>query len=87
MAFISLAVLIIAAVILLSLLFKLLKTPLKFAFKFLIHAGLGFAALWLINFFGSPLGIYLGMNWLNAAIIGILGVPGAILLVVLSFVL
>lgn len=87
MEYLSLAVLAIAGVLLLSLIFKIFKTPIKLALKLLLNAGLGFLALLLINFFGEPLGIALGVNWINAIVIGLLGVPGAIVLVVLNFIL
>lgn len=84
MPLIFLAVLVI---LLLSLLVKILKTPIRWALKLLFNALLGFVALFLINFFGEPIGLYLGVNWLNAAVIGVLGVPGAILLIVFTYLL
>ena len=87
MSFISLFVLGLAGVLLFSLLIKIIKKPIKLVFKLLINAALGFIALWIINFFGDPLGISLGVNWINAIIIGIFGVPGAVLLVILHFLL
>lgn len=66
------------------LLIKLLIKPIGWALKLLFHALIGFAALFLLNFFGSVIGISLEMTWLNALITGILGLPGVILLLILK---
>ena len=78
-----LAGLIIVAVALLKLLLK----PIKFIFKFLINTALGFVLLWLVNFFGDPLGISVALNFTNALVVGFMGVPGVILLVLLQLFL
>ena len=41
--------------------------------------------LFLVNFFGDPVGIYISVNFINALVAGFLGVPGVILLVLLKF--
>ena len=76
-----------AALLILILLIKLFKKPMKLVFKFLLNTILGFVALILINFFGSFIGISIGVNWLNAAIVGILGLPGVALLLILQWLL
>ena len=66
---------------------KLLKNPIKLAFKLLLHAVGGFVMLFLVNFFGSYLGISLEMSWLNAIVSGVLGVPGVVILLLFKYVL
>lgn len=66
------------------LLIKLLIKPIGWAIKLLFHALIGYAALFLLNFFGSTVGITLELNWTNALITGILGLPGVILLLILK---
>lgn len=66
-------------------LLKLLKKPLKWAFKILIHAGFGFIALVVLNFFGSIIGVNIEITWLSAIIAGVLGLPGVILLLVVQY--
>ena len=78
-----LAGLVIVAVALLKLLLK----PIKFVFKLLINTALGFVLLWLVNFFGDPLGISIGLTFINALVVGFMGVPGVILLVLLELFL
>ena len=74
-----------AAVLLLKLLFRLLRLPIRAFFKLLIHAAVGFIALFVLNFLGSYIGLYIEMNWVNAAVTGVLGVPGVLLLLLVQF--
>ena len=76
-----------AAVLLLLLFVKIIRLPLKWLFKLLLHALVGFAALFVFNFLGSFVGIWLEINTLNAVITGILGVPGVILLLLFKYLL
>ena len=69
-----------------TLLFKLLKRPIKWAFKLLLHAVFGFIFLFIFNIFGSLVGISLGLNWLNAIVTGVLGIPGVVLLLLLTYI-
>lgn len=81
-------ILVIAAVVVVGiLLLKILAAPMKLVFKLLINAGLGFVILFVVNFFGDLVGISLGMNWINALIVGFLGVPGVILLLIIQLLL
>lgn len=61
---------------------KLFSSPLRLAFKLLLNTLLGFAALYIFNMLSSLTGIVLGLNWFNAATVGLLGVPGLGLLLV-----
>ena len=75
------------AVGLLSLLFKLLRKPIKWAFKLLLHALFGFIFLFLFNFFGAWVDLSLELNWVNAAVTGVLGVPGVVILLLVKYIL
>lgn len=57
----------------------------KQAIKILLRCILGFAALILFNVAGSGLGLSVGLNVLNAGIVGVLGVSGFALLLVLQY--
>ena len=39
----------------------------------------------LLNFFGSAIGITLGLNWINALVIGVAGFPGLVLLLLIKY--
>ena len=47
----------------------------------------GFAVLFLLNFAGGFVGLSLGINWLNAIVVGIFGAPGVVLLLLLKYLL
>lgn len=57
--------------------------PLKYALKLLFNSILGGVAIVVINLVGKAVGIHISLNLLTAAIAGILGVPGV--LVILFF--
>ena len=65
---------------------QLFSVPLRLALKVLLNTLLGFAALFLTNLAGSAAGFALGMNLLNALVVGVLGIPGLVLLVLLRVV-
>ncbi len=82
-------ILILAAIafVLFLLLFRILRTPIAWALKLLINTLIGFVALFLLNFFGDWVGISLGVNWVNALITGVLGLPGVVLLLLIQYLL
>ena len=55
---------------------RLFAAPLKLALKVAFNSALGFGAVWLLNLTTSVTGLSLGLNWFNALLIGILGLPG-----------
>ena len=66
---------------------RLFAAPLKLALKVVFNSALGFGALWLLNLTTAATGLSLGLNIFNAAVIGILGVPGFGLLLLVQWVL
>ncbi len=74
-------------IFLLWLVIKIFTKPMKLIFKLLLNTGVGFAALWLVNFFGDAFGISLGLNWVNALTVGVLGFPGLVLLLLLKYLI
>lgn len=88
MAFILPNILMIAAgIFILWLVIKIFLTPIKWIFKLLINTGVGFAALWVLNYFGAFFNISLGLNWVNALVIGVFGFPGLVLLLLLKYLI
>ncbi len=65
---------------------QLFSAPLRLALKVLLNTLLGFAALFLLNLTTGWTGLSLGMNLFNALTVGILGVPGLVLLLLLKLV-
>ena len=78
-------VIIIAAAVLIC--FRIFTKPMRLALKLLLNIVFGFIALLIINFFGKFIGVELGVNWLNAAVVGIFGLPGVALLLILRWLL
>lgn len=66
---------------------RLFAAPLKLALKVAFNSALGFGAVWLLNLTTSVTGLSLGLNWFNALLIGILGLPGFGLLLLVQWVL
>lgn len=66
---------------------RLFAAPLKLALKVVFNSALGFGALWLLNLTTAVTDLSLGLNIFNAAVIGILGVPGFGLLLLMQWVL
>ena len=66
---------------------RLFAAPLKLALKVAFNSGLGFGAVWLLNLTTTVTGLSLGLNWFNALLIGILGLPGFGLLLLVQWVL
>lgn len=66
---------------------KVLSAPLRVAVKALLNTLLGLGALLVVNATGSITGLTLGFNLFNAAVVGVLGVPGLGLLFLMQWVL
>lgn len=75
---------VVAAILLIWLVIKVFSTPIRWAFKLLINALLGFVMLFIFNFLGSIVGLTINIGWISAIIAGVLGVPGIILLLLIE---
>jgi inhibitor of the pro-sigma K processing machinery len=58
--------------------------PLKHAIKFLINSAVGGITILVINTIGASFGIHISLNIVTAAVVGILGLPGAIMIIFLQ---
>lgn len=65
---------------------RLFSAPLRLALRVLLNTLLGFAALFLVNLAAGITGFSLGLNAFNALVVGILGIPGLVLLALLKLV-
>ena len=68
-------------------LLRVFSAPLKLALKLLANTLLGFLALWAVGMTAGVTGITLGLNLWNALVVGILGLPGFVLLLLVQWVL
>jgi inhibitor of the pro-sigma K processing machinery len=65
----------------------LLLVPLRIILKFIYNAIIGGIILWLLNLVGGLIGITVAINPVTALIVGFLGIPGLILILLLQFIL
>lgn len=66
---------------------KLLLSQIGCLWKLLINSLSGFACLWLLNLVSGFTGILFPINLATCLLVGVLGIPGIILLVLSQFLL
>lgn len=71
------------ALILIFLLGKALLVPLKVLLRLLVNSILGGALIIIINYIGVHFGIMIPINAVNAVTVGVLGIPGVVMLLLL----
>lgn len=77
----------IGAIIALIIIVKILAWPIKKIVKLFINVAIGVALLFLFNSFGGVwLGIVIPINWITALIVGLLGIPGFIGVLIFSLI-
>ena len=82
----EIALFLIALLFLILVVFRLVSAPLKLTLKLLLNTAIGFFALILLDLFSPLLGLHLGVNLTNAFIVGLLGLPGFVLLLLMQWV-
>ncbi len=73
-------------IIILFILGRVLLVPMKVVIKLVYNALLGAIALIALNFAGGLVGFHITFNIITAFIVGTLGVPGLILLILLELI-
>jgi inhibitor of the pro-sigma K processing machinery len=63
---------------------KIFIIPIKLIVKLMINSILGGILLYVINIVGSMWQFHIGINLITSLMVGILGVPGAILLILIK---
>ena len=66
---------------------KILLFPIKKILKLVFNTLIGAAIIYIINLIGASFGFHIGLNIITALVVGILGIPGAILLIILEFIM
>ena len=72
-----------AAAVILAL--RIFTLPIRFFFRLLWSTLVGYLLLFLFNAVGSLIGLTLSVNTLTAVIVGVLGIPGLILLLLVRW--
>lgn len=63
---------------------KIFIVPIKLIAKLIFNSIFGGVIIILINLIGGIWGFHIGLNFITAIIVGILGIPGAISLIIIS---
>ena len=77
---------ILIGVAILFIVLKLLALPMKLIIKLVINGLVGGIVIFVVNLIGINFGFVIDLNWITALIVGILGVPGVIIVAILQFV-
>lgn len=76
-----------ACIIFLFIFGKIFILPLKSIMKLIVNSVLGGILIFIINAIGANFNFHIGLNLFTSIFVGILGVPGAGLLVILQIIL
>lgn len=74
-------------VLVLFIVLKLLTLPMKLIVKLLINSIVGGITIFVINLIGANFNFAIDLNWFSAIIVGVLGLPGAIIVAILQFIM
>ena len=66
---------------------KIFIWPLKSIIKLVVNSVIGGVLIYIINIIGMNFNFHIGLNLLTSIVVGLLGVPGAALLVILKIIL
>lgn len=66
---------------------KIFIVPIKTILKLVINSVLGGVVIFLINFIGAYFNFHIGLNIITSIFVGILGIPGAIVIVIIKLLL
>ena len=66
---------------------KIFIVPIKIIWKLVINSILGGLIIFIINLIGSFWGFHIGLNFITFIFVGLLGIPGAIVIVIIKLFL
>ena len=76
----------VGAIVLIFLVGKIFLWPLKIVLKLAASSLIGGLAILLINWLGARFGVLIPLNLISAVIVGGLGIPGVVLLLILTMI-
>ena len=76
-----------ACIIILFILGKIFVWPFKSILKLIFNSILGGVLIYIINVIGMNFNFHIGLNLLTSVLVGLLGIPGAVLLIILKIIL
>ena len=66
---------------------KIFIVPIKKILKLIFNSILGGVVIYVINMIGANFGFHAGLNIVNSVIIGLLGLPGAVCLIIVKLLI
>ena len=63
---------------------KVFIVPIKKVMKFIFNSVLGGVVIWIINLVSLGINLHIGLNFFTSILIGVLGLPGAICLIIVK---
>ena len=66
---------------------RIFIVPIKKVLKLVVNSILGGAIIYIINLIGNSFNFHIGLNFFTSILIGILGIPGAVVLVILKLLI
>jgi inhibitor of the pro-sigma K processing machinery len=66
---------------------KIFIVPIKTILKLVLNSFLGAFLIYIINLIGAMWGFHIGINIITSIFVGMLGIPGAIVIVIIKFLL
>ena len=61
--------------------------PIKKILKLIINSAMGGIVIFLINIIGANFGFHIGLNLVTSILIGILGIPGVVCLIIVKLLI
>ena len=66
---------------------KIFIVPIKTILKLVLNSFLGAFLIYIINLIGAMWGFHIGINIITSIFVGMLGIPGVIVIVIIKFLL
>lgn len=77
----------IVCILFLVILGKIFVLPFKSILRLIGNSIMGGLIIYIINLIGGLWGFHIGLNLITSIFVGILGIPGAVLLIILKFII
>ena len=84
---INMTIIYIACIFFLFIIGKMFVLPIMKIMKLILNSVLGAGLIYLINLIGNAFEFHIGLNIVTSIFVGILGLPGAILLIIVKIFL
>lgn len=77
----------IVCIVFLVILGKIFMLPFRSILRLIGNSIMGGLIIYIINLIGGLWGFHIGLNLITSIFVGILGIPGAVLLIILKFII